>query len=61
MPEIRSGKIGPDHQLTFRKKSPLKLLIGIAAVVLIAMVLSAFGVPFEDAQRISREEAAAAS
>jgi multidrug efflux system membrane fusion protein len=38
MPETRSGKIGPDHQLSFRKKkSPLKLLIGIAAVVLIAI------------------------
>lgn len=37
MPETRSGKVGPDHQLSFRKKSPLKLLIGIAAVVLIAI------------------------
>jgi multidrug efflux system membrane fusion protein len=40
MPEIRSGQIGPDHQLTYRKKnSPVKLAISIAVVILIALAL----------------------
>jgi multidrug efflux system membrane fusion protein len=38
MPETRSGKIGPDHQLTRRKKSPLKLIIGIVVVAVIAVL-----------------------
>jgi multidrug efflux system membrane fusion protein len=35
MPEIRSGRSGPD--LTRRKKSPAKLMVGIAAVAVIAV------------------------
>jgi multidrug efflux system membrane fusion protein len=37
MPETRSGKIGPDHQLTYRKKSPLKLIVSIIVVVVVAV------------------------
>ncbi len=37
MPDTRSRKIGPDHQLTYRKKSPLKTGLGIAGVVLVAV------------------------
>jgi multidrug efflux system membrane fusion protein len=39
MPDTRSGKIGPDHQLTYRKKSPLKLVISIVLVALIAIAI----------------------
>jgi multidrug efflux system membrane fusion protein len=39
MPEIRSGKIGPDHQLTYRKKSPLNLILWIAAVIVVALAI----------------------
>ena len=36
MPEIRSGRTGPD--LNRRKKSPVKLMVGVAAVAIIAQV-----------------------
>jgi multidrug efflux system membrane fusion protein len=39
MPETRSGRIGPDHQLTYRKKSPLQLIVSIVVVVLVAVLI----------------------
>jgi multidrug efflux system membrane fusion protein len=37
MPETRSGQLGPDHQLTRRKKSPAKLILGIGVVAVVAV------------------------